>query len=309
MANDMKYVYDVIIIGGGPAGYTAALYCTRAGMDALVIEKITVGGQMCSTMQIDNYPGYEEGVDGITLGNKMQKGAEKFGAKTLLEQVVSVDLNGNVKKVNTTDKTLYAKSVIVATGAEHKKLGIDNEEKLTGKGVGYCATCDGMFYKGKTVAVVGGGNSAVTDALYLSKICKKVILIHRRDTLRASKIYINMLSKAENIELCWNSVVDEILFENKLTGIMVRDVNTNFKSEILCDGLFISIGRKPETEMFTNQLTLDENGYIIADESTKTNIPGVFAAGDVRQKSVRQIVTATADGATSAHYVEEYING
>ena len=307
MGNDMSHIYDVIIIGGGPAGYTAALYCTRAGMDTLVIEKLSAGGQMCQTTQIDNYPGFDEGIDGFTLGSKMQNAAEKFGAKTINAEVLSVDLKDDIKIVKTFDKSLRAKSVIVATGAEHKHLGIENEEFLIGKGVGYCATCDGMFYKGKTVAVVGGGNSAASDALYLSKICNKVILIHRRDTLRATKVYHNPLMEAENVEFYWNSRVDKLLYENKLTGIKIKDVNSGKETEIPCEGLFISIGRKPETEIFSNQLELDSAGYIVADETTKTNIPGVFAAGDVRTKTVRQIVTAASDGAVAANYAEEYI--
>lgn len=302
----MKHIYDVIVIGGGPAGYTAALYCARAGMDTAVIEKLSAGGQMCLTPQIDNYPGFDEGIDGFTLGDKMQKTAQKYGTTVINEEVIEVCLNDTIKVVKTAKDTLYAKTVVAATGAEHKALGIENEEKLVGKGVGYCATCDGMLYKNKTVSVVGGGNSAVSDALYLSKICKKVYLIHRRDTLRATKVYHEPLMKAENVELCWNSVVDELLFENKLKGIKIKDVNSGEEREILCDGLFISIGRKPETELFKNQLELDSSGYIIADENTKTNLQGVFAAGDVRTKSVRQIVTATADGAVAAHFAEEY---
>ena len=308
MANDMKYVYDVIIIGGGPAGYTAALYCTRAGMDVLVIEKITVGGQMCSTMQIDNYPGYEGGIDGITLGNKMQKGAEKFGAKTLLEQVVSVDLNGDIKKVNTTDKTLYAKSVIVATGAEHKKLGIYNEEKLIGKGVGYCATCDGMFYKGKTVAVVGGGNSAVTDALYLSKICKKVILIHRRDTFRAAHSLVEKARHMDNIEFIIDTTVSEICGEDMVEKLMLTNVKTKEKTQLEVNGIFIAVGIVPDTDILQGVVEMDEKGYVLADELGNTNIPGIFVAGDCKKKKLRQIITAVADGANAVTGVEEYFN-
>ena len=307
MGNDMNHVYDVIIIGGGPAGYTAALYCARAGMDTLLIEKLSAGGQMCLTSQIDNYPGFDEGIDGYTLGNKMKVGAEKSGGKILNAEVLSVELEGYIKRVKTSDKTMLAKCVIVATGAQPKKLGVENEEYLIGKGVGYCATCDGMFYKGKTVAIVGGGNSAVSEAIYLAKICKKVFLIHRREVLRATKIYQNALMKLENVETVFNTVVDELLFDNKLKAINVKDVNTVTKRKIDCDGLFISIGRKPETDIFKNQINIDKSGYIVADESTKTNIPGVFAAGDVRTKALRQIVTATADGAVASHFAESYI--
>ena len=303
----MKHIYDVIIIGGGPGGFTAGMYCARAGLDTVVIEKLSPGGQMCLTTQIDNYPGFDEGVDGYTLGSKMQKGAEKYGVSVIHAEVVEVDLNDKIKAVKTADDTMYAKTVIVATGAEHRHLGIENEEKLIGKGVGYCAACDGMLYRNKTVAVVGGGNSAVSDAMYLSKICNKVFLVHRRDTLRATKVYYEPLMNAGNVEFCWNSVVDELLFENKLTGIKIKDVISGEVRKISCDGLFISIGRKPETKLFESLLEFDSSGYIIADETTKTNINGVFAVGDVRTKKVRQIVTATADGAAAAHFAEEYV--
>lgn len=301
-----NHIYDVIIIGGGPAGYTSALYTARAGFDTLVIEKFSAGGQMTQTTQIDNYPGFDEGVDGFTLGFKMQAGAERFGAKTMQTEVLSVELKDKIKTVSTADGTLLSKTVIIATGAEHKHLGLENEENLIGKGVGYCATCDGMFYKNKTVAVVGGGNSAAADALFLSKICEKVILIHRRDTLKATKIYHEPLMKAKNVEFIWDSIVTEILFDEMLNGLKIKNIKTDEESKILCDGFFISIGRSPETSIFKGQLDIDEFGYIIADETTKTNIDGVFAVGDVRTKPVRQIVTAVADGASAAHYIEEY---
>lgn len=302
-----NHIYDVIVIGGGPAGYTSALYTTRAGLDTLVVEKFSAGGQMTQTSQIDNYPGFDEGVDGFTLGFKMQSGAERFGAKTMQAEVLSVNLKDKIKTISTSEGVLSAKAVIIATGAKHKHLGIENEEELIGKGVGYCAACDGMFYRGKTVAVVGGGNSAASDALLLSKICKKVILIHRRDTLRASKIYHEPLMKANNVEFMWDSAVKEILFDEKVNGIKIKNLKTDKEIKTACDGLFISIGRSPETELFKNQLNIDEFGYIKADESTKTNLCGVFAVGDVRTKAVRQIITAAADGATASHYAEEYL--
>lgn len=302
-----KNIYDVIIIGGGPAGYTSALYTTRAGLDTLVLEKFSAGGQMTQTDKIDNYPGFEDGIDGFTLGAKMQSGAERFGAKTEQTEVLSVSLEKSIKTVSTDIGDFKAKTVIIATGAEHKHLGIENEEKLIGRGVGYCAACDGMLYKGKTVAVVGGGNSAAADALLLSKICEKVYLIHRRDTLRATKIYHEPLIKTNNVEFIWNSVVDELIFDKKLNAIKVKNTINEKATDITLDGLFISIGRAPETGLFEGQLALDSKGYIIADESTKTNIQGVFAVGDVRTKVVRQIVTAVADGAVAAHYAEEYI--
>lgn len=299
-------IYDTIIIGGGPAGYTAALYAVRAGLDTLVLEKFSAGGQMTQTQQIDNYPGYEEGIDGFTLGYKMQQSAERFGSKTMQTEVLSADLKASPKKVTTDIGDFFAKTVIIATGADHRHLGIEDEEKLIGKGVAYCAACDGMLYRGKTVAVVGGGNSAAADALLLSKICQKVYLIHRRDTMRATKIYHDPLIKEKNIEFKWNSQVDKLLYDEKIKGVVLKNKDGSTQ-EINLDGLFVSIGRNPATELFRDQLELDSSGYIVADESTKTNLPGVFAVGDVRTKAVRQIVTAAADGAVAAHFAEEFI--
>ncbi len=300
-------IYDIVIIGGGPAGYTAALYAVRAGLKTVVLEKFSAGGQMTQTEQIDNYPGFNEGIDGFTLGYKMQQGAEHFGAKTIQTEVLSVDLQGKPKKITTGVGEFYSKTVIIATGADHKHLGIENEEKLIGRGVGYCAACDGMFYRGKTVAVVGGGNSAAADALLLSKICEKVYLIHRRDTLKAEKVYREPLMNAKNVEFKWNSQVEKLLFDKTIEGVIIKN-NYGTTEEISLGGLFISIGRSPETKLFEGQIDLDSLGYIIADETTKTSIPGVFAVGDVRTKVVRQIVTAVGDGAVSAHFAEEYIS-
>ncbi len=300
-------IYDTAILGGGPAGYTAALYCARAGVRSIVLEKFSAGGQMTQTNQIDNYPGFDDGVDGFTLGEKMKKGAEKFGAETKQTEIISVDLLKTPKIIKTDSGDIIAKTVIIAMGAEHRHLGIKNEEALIGKGVGYCAACDGMLFKGKTAAIVGGGNSAASDALLLSRICKKVYLIHRRDTLRATKIYHQPLQKAENVEFKWNSEVKELVFDSKLTGIKIKNVKTDKIEEIETDALFISIGREPNTTIFKEQLSIDDSGYIEADETTKTNIPGVFAAGDIRTKYFRQIVTAASDGATAAHFVEEYL--
>lgn len=299
--------YDVIILGGGPAGYTAALYGARAGLSTLVIEKFSAGGQMTQTSQIDNYPGFPEGIDGFTLGFNMQQGAERFGAKTLQGEILEVSLTDKIKSVKTPDGTFLGRAIIIATGADHKHLGLEEEETLIGKGVGYCAACDGMFYKGKTVSVVGGGNSAAADALLLSNICKKVYLIHRRDTLRAEKFYHDPLLKAENVEFLWNSTVMEILHDTKVSGVKIKDIITDAEREISLDGLFISIGRRPETNLFKGQLELDKNGYIVADETTRTSLSGVFAAGDVRVKPLRQIVTAVADGATAIHFAQEYL--
>ena len=300
---------DMAIIGGGPAGYTAALYAVRAGLDALVVEKLSAGGQMAQTHQVDNYPGFEEGVDGYELAEQMKRQAERFGAQSLYAEVVRVDLHADPKVIETSEGTILSKTVVIATGANPRKLGLPSEEALVGRGVAYCAACDGMFYRGKTVAVVGGGNSAAADALLLSRIAEKVILVHRRDTLRATKVYHEPLLRAENVAFRWNSVVDELLYEDKLTGLRLRNTVSGEAEIIQVDGVFISVGRKPATELVKDQLELDEGGYIIADETTVTSIPGVYAAGDVRKKPLRQIVTAVADGASAVHMAEEYLAG
>ena len=301
-------VYDMIVIGGGPGGYTAALYAARAGLNTLLLEKLSAGGQMALTSQIDNYPGFPEGVDGFQLGSDMQAQAERFGAVTEYADVTAVDLKADPKVIFTSEGPFYSKTVAIATGAGPKELGLPNEKALTGRGVAYCASCDGMFYKGKTVVVVGGGNSAAAEALHLSRIAQKVILVHRRDTLRATRIYHKPLMQAENVEFFWNSAIVQLLEDKKITGIRVKDLNTGVESEIACDGVFVSIGRKPATDLVAGQLDLDENGYIIAGESTETSIPGVYAVGDVRTKQLRQIVTAVADGAMAAYLAEHSLS-
>ncbi|MBE5972894.1 MAG: thioredoxin-disulfide reductase [Lachnoclostridium sp.] len=302
-----NHVYDMVIIGGGPGGYTAALYAARAGLDVIVLEKLSAGGQMALTHQIDNYPGFEEGIDGFTLAEKMQAQAERFGAQSEYAEVHSVDLNANPKVIETSEGTFYGKTVVFATGAGPRELGVPKEKELVGRGVAYCAACDGMFYKGKTVVVVGGGNSAAADALLLSRIAKKVIIVHRRDTLRATKIYHEPLMKAENVEFQWNSVVEELLYEKKVTGVRLKNVQTGEVTEVAADGVFISVGRKPATELVAGQLELDRSGYVVAGETTETNIPGVYAVGDVRTKLLRQVVTAVADGAMAVHMAEEFL--
>ena len=303
----MEYIYDMIIIGGGPAGYTAALYAARAGLDILLIERMSAGGQMALTGDIDNYPGFDEGVDGFTLGMKMQQGAERFGAKTRYAEVTGVDLSEKIKRIKTSTDELLSRTVVIATGANPRELGINDEQRLIGKGVHYCAHCDGRFYKDKTVVVVGGGNSAAADALYLSRLAKKVYLVHRRDVLRATKIYHEPLFKSENVEFVWNSVVDEFVTDERVVGIKIKDTVSGNISQICCNGVFVSIGRKPATEFLNGEVEIDKNGYIVADESTKTNVDGVYAVGDVRTKTLRQVVTAVADGAVAVHYAEEYL--
>ena len=303
----MNRIYDMIVLGGGPGGYTAALYAARAGRSVLVLERLSPGGQMALTSEIDNYPGFPQGVDGFELGMKFQEQAERFGAKTEYAEVRSLDLKASPKVLHTSEGDFFARTVVIATGAGPRKLGIENEERLTGRGVHYCAHCDGMFYRGKTVAVIGGGNSAAAEALHLSRIAKKVILIHRRDSLRATKIYHEPLKKLENIEFCWNSAVTELIGQERLSAIRVKNLLSGEEEILELDGVFVSIGRKPATELLAGQVELD-NGYIVADESTQTRIPGVYAVGDVRTKALRQILTAASDGANAAHHAEGWLS-
>lgn len=303
----MEHVYDMIIIGGGPAGYTAALYAARAGLDAVLIEKAGAGGQMALTDVIDNYPGFDEGIDGFTLGMKMKNGAERFGVKTILEQVNSVDFKNDVKAVNTAGKTYFAKTVVVSTGADPNELGVKNEREYIGKGIHYCAHCDGRFYKDKTVMVVGGGNTAVADALFLARFAKKVYVVHRRDTFRAEKILVDPLLHAENVEVLWNSVPVEFTAEERISGALIKNTVTNQEIKVPVDGVFVSIGRKPVTYFLEGSVSLDDKGYIIADETCRSSVDGVYAVGDVRTKPLRQIVTAAADGAVAVHFAVEYL--
>lgn len=303
----MKPIYDMIIIGGGPAGYAAALYAARAGLDTLVLEKMSAGGQMAITDVIDNYPGFEEGIDGFTLGMKMQKSAERFGAMTEYAEVTALDVTAPVKRVITSAGDFYAKTLVIATGAAPKELGIAGESALVGRGLHYCAHCDGRFYKGKTVVVVGGGNTAAADALYLSRLAQKVYLVHRRDTLRATKIYHEPLMQAKNVEFVWNSTVSDYVTDGRVVGVKIKNLLTREEHVLSADGVFVSIGRKPSGELVKDILALDDAGYIIADETTKTSMDGIFAIGDVRTKALRQVVTAVADGAVAVHFAEEYI--
>jgi len=307
MDNQNK-IYDTIIIGGGPAGYTAALYAARAGLDTLVLERMSIGGQMALTDIIDNYPGFDEGIDGFTLGQRMQSGAERFGAGTEYASVSSASLEGDIKRLFTDIGELQARTVIIAGGANPRSLGLDGEDKYLGRGVHYCAHCDGRFYKGKRVAVVGGGNSAVEDALYLSRLCERVYLIHRRDSLRASRVYHSALNESENIIQLLGYEAKALVAGEHIEGVRVQAVADGSVSQIDIDGLFISIGRVPDTGIYQGALELDESGYIIAGEDTLTNVPGVFAAGDIRTKPLRQIITACADGAVAAEACEKYLS-
>lgn len=299
-------VYDLVIVGGGPAGFTAALYGARAGRSVLVLEKMAPGGQMAMTENIENYPGFDR-IDGLTLAEKMKSAAEAAGAHTRMAEVTAMQLEGTKKTVTTTEGDVTARAVVLAMGAVPRTLGVTEEEEMRGRGVSYCATCDGNFFRGKTVAVVGGGNSAAEDALYLSKLCKQVYVIHRRDTLRASRTEASRLEQAENISFLWNKQVTALQHDFKLTGVTLRDTQTGEESDLACDGLFVAIGRRPDTALVQDRLACTPEGYLVADETTRTSIPGVFAAGDVRQKPLRQIVTAAADGAVAAHFAQQYL--
>ena len=302
-------IYDVLIVGGGPAGYTAALYAVRAGLSVAIVEKMAAGGQMCETAQIENYPAIEE-IDGYTIGDKMKAGAERFGAVTVFDEVTALSLTEEMKTATTASgAVLRARAVILAMGAVHRHLGVAREADLVGAGVAYCATCDGMFFRGKRVAVVGGGNSAAADAIFLSGICAEVTLIHRRDTLRATKSYHTPLMAKENVKILYNHRVKELLGAPRLSGVMLENTKTGEARELALDGLFISVGRAPNTALLSGQVALDDAGYILAGEDTKTSLRGVFAAGDIRTKPLRQIITAAADGATAAHMAELFLAG
>ena len=303
----MPKIYDMLFLGGGPGGYTAALYAARAGQSVLVIEKLSAGGQMATTEQVDNYPGFAEGIDGFELGERMQQTAERFGAETVLASASAVKLDGPIKEIVTDEGTFQGKTVVLATGASPRLLGLPGEQALRSHGMAYCAACDGMFFRGKTVAVIGGGNSAVGEALTLSKLAQKVYLIHRRDSLRADQVYTKPLEAADNIEIIWNKRPIELLHDTHITGLRLEDTQTGAQTELACNGVFAAIGRVPETALFQGVLELDAQGYIQADETTRTNLPGVFAVGDVRTKPLRQIITAAADGAVAAHFADHYL--
>lgn len=297
--------YDVVIIGGGPAGYSAALYCARSALTTLVIERLSAGGQMATTGNVENYPGFEDAVDGFDLAEKMQKQAERFGAETMYETVTKLSLAQEDKQIETTGEMVEAKAVILAMGAYPREMGIPQERQLRGRGIAYCATCDGMMFKNKDVLVVGGGNSAIADAIYLSKIAHHVAIVHRRDTLRASRVYEKQLENS-SIEMIWDSRVKELIADKKVSGARIENLKTKEVHEVACDGIFVAIGRVPDSTLVEGMVTMD-HGYIAADETTQTNLPGVFAVGDIRTKPLRQIVTAVADGATASKFVEEYL--
>ncbi len=302
-----RALYDLIIIGGGPSGYTAALYAARAGLSTLVLEPMYVGGQMVLTGTVENYSGFDEGIEGFELGARMQRGAHRFGAKTKYETVTELLLDGQIKRVVTDSGEHEARAVIIATGAVARRLGIAGEESLVGRGVHYCAHCDGGFYRDRRAVVIGGGNSAVGEALYLARICERVTLVHRRDRLRATGPEVDALLSNDRTEVIYNASPDGFITEGEnLVGIRLR-MGDGSERVLPTDAVFVSVGRTPATELVRGKLELDGGGYIVAGEDTLTSVEGVFAAGDVRTKPLRQIVTATADGAVSAYQAEKYI--
>ena len=304
----MNEKYDVVIIGGGPAGLTAGLYTSRARLNSLLIEKGLVGGQVANAEWVENYPGFPEGIGGFELGQLMHQQATKYGLKTLLAEVTGIELQGEQKVIRTTEGDFIAKAVIIAGGSERQKLGVPGEEEFTGKGVSYCATCDAAFFKEQPVAVVGGGDAAITEALYLTKFASRVTVIHRRDQLRASRILQEKAFSQPKIEFRWNSTVEKIEGGDIVERIRLRQVKTGKKSALKVAGIFMSIGLKPNTDYLKSILSLDVTGLIITDEKMETEIPGIFAAGDIRHNSVRQTITAAGDGATAAIYAEKFIS-
>ena len=295
---------DILIIGGGPAGLTAGLYGARAGLNMVILEKMFAGGQIASTHLVENYPGFPEGIGGVDIGMAMMAQAERFGVNIQYDTVDHLELAGDMKRVVTQGGQWDAPVVILAMGAQPRLLGIPREDELRGRGVSYCATCDGAFYRGKTVAVVGGGDTAVSDAIFLSMIAKKVYLIHRRDTLRATAVLQRHMLAAENIEELWNTQVEALLGEDTLTGLKLMG---DHSEEIAVDGVFVAIGTTPQTELVKGQIDMDDSGAIMTNGRMQTNITGVYAAGDIRVTPLRQVVTAVADGAVAAMETAQYL--
>jgi len=305
--SNLKYdSYQVVIIGGGPAGLTAGLYVSRAGLKSLLLEQGVFGGQIVNARLVENYPGFPEGISGTELGKLMHRQATKSGLKTLTAEVTGVR-TGHAYEVSTTEGNIQTESIIIAAGSEYRKLGVIGEERLSGHGVSYCATCDGFFFRDRVVAVVGGGDTAITDSLELTQHCRKVYIIHRRDQLRATKALQEKAFSQPKIELVWNTVVDEIVGDKMLRSLRLRNVKTGQPSDLEVDGIFVAVGLKPNSQVFSQLVTLDEAGFIVTDELMRTSVPGIFAAGDVRHNSFRQVITAAGDGAAAASSAFKYL--
>jgi thioredoxin reductase (NADPH) len=299
--------YDVVIIGGGPAGLTAGLYTSRARLKSLLIDKGMVGGMIADAERVENYPGFPEGISGLELCQLMEQQSTKFGLEILLAEVTGIKLQKEQKVVTTTEGNLLAKAVIVAGGSKWRKLGVPGEEEFTGKGVSYCATCDAPFFKDQSVALVGGGNAAITEALQLAKVASKVTVIHRRRQLRATRIMQERAFSEPKIKFRWDSVVGRIEGDDFVKKIRLRHVKTGEESALKVAGIFIAIGFKPETDYLKETLSLDSAGQILTNEKMETKVPGIFAAGDIRSNSIRQVIAAAGDGATAAFYAEKFI--
>ncbi|MBE9501605.1 MAG: thioredoxin-disulfide reductase [Dehalococcoidia bacterium] len=304
----MDRAYDVIIIGGGPAGLSAGLYAARASLSTLLIEKGILGGQIANVEHVENYPGFPEGISGFQLGQAMHQQATKYGLETVAAEVTAIELAEKGKVVKTTEGEYLAKVLIMATGAEPNRLGVPGEERLLGHGVSYCATCDGPLFRDKVVAVIGGGDSAVEEGLILTRFASKVILIHRRDQLRASKLHQQRAFANQKMEFLWDTVAEEIIGDDKVKGLSLRNVKTGEKSTLEVSGVFIYVGLHPNTEFLRGLLRLDAQGHIVINEEMQTEIAGIFAAGDIRQNSPRQVITAAGDGATASLSAEKFLS-
>jgi thioredoxin reductase (NADPH) len=301
--------YDIVIIGGGPAGLSAGIYSSRARLSSLLIEKGAIGGQIINAVLVENYPGFTAGISGIDLTEAMHRQATKFGLETLAAEVTGIDVTGKQKIVRTSQGDYPAGAIIIAGGSERQKLGVPGEAEYTGKGVSYCATCDGAFFRDKTVAVVGGGNAAITEALELTRFASKIILIHRRHELRATKILQEKVMSESRIEILWDTVVEEIMGETFVNKIRIRNINTNKVSLLDVSGVFINVGSRPATGYLKGLVTLDGVGAIVTNGSLETSVSGIFAAGDIRSGSIRQVIGAAGDGAAAAVNAGKYISG
>ena len=299
-------MYDVVIIGGGPAGMSCGLYAGRAGMKTMIVEKMFSGGQMSTTNEVENYPGVENVISGAELAYKFENQARKFGVEFLNADVTGVQLEGAVKKIVTSQETLETKTVVFAMGTVARKLGLEDEARLTGKGVSYCATCDGAFFRGKDVAVIGGGDTALEDAIFLSRFCSKVYLVHRRNEFRGAKVLQDQVLQTENIEICYQMVAEKILGENRVEGVVLRQAENMAQRQLTVQGIFVAVGSDPSSQLVQEVLELSKGGYILTDDTMQTSIPGVYAAGDIREKQLRQIITAASDGAIAGFNVALY---
>jgi thioredoxin reductase (NADPH) len=303
-------VRDVIIIGSGPAGYTAAIYTARASLKPLLIEGVQYGGALMNTTEVENFPGFPDGITGPELMDSMRKQAERFGAEIISDDATAVNLTGAIKRVTVGGEEFLARSVILATGSAYRELGVAGEKRLSGHGVSWCATCDGFFFRGKDIAVVGGGDSAVEEATFLTRFGESVTIVHRRDSLRASKIMAERAMSNPKISFAWNSTVDDVLGEDSVTGLALRDTETGQTRTLDVGGVFVAIGHDPRNELIKDQITLDDEGYVVVDAPhTRTNLPGVFACGDLVDHTYRQAITAAGSGCAAALDVEHYLDG